>query len=177
MRNSIGEQSLFPLVVLSQTNVHVAGRHFRTPCADPKQQRVKMCFSSNKDAYPVSLTAWLKEQIIQLCDLCVFQDSSRQSQSLVTSGSHAETVGRLPATSHHQKRPAQVHTPLHMECCLQFLIVGKSAVFLLQIRRMNIDASNIPFFHTVNKSFSGTQLYNFKIATKMCLTKNICIQF
>lgn len=49
--------------------------------------------------------------------VCVFQDSLRQGQGVVASGSDAETAGRLSATPHHQKRPAQVrHTQIK---CMQ----------------------------------------------------------
>lgn len=49
-----------------------------------------------------------------------FQDSIRQSQSMAAPGSHAETAGRLPATSHHQKRLAQVH---QRECVYVNIII------------------------------------------------------
>ncbi|MEQ2158683.1 hypothetical protein GOODEAATRI_015001, partial [Goodea atripinnis] len=41
--------------------------------------------------------------------LCVLQDPSGQSQGMASSGTYAETAGRLPATPHHSKRPPQVH--------------------------------------------------------------------
>lgn len=36
---------------------------------------------------------------------------------------------------------------------------------------MNIEASNIPFFHTINKLFSDTQLYTIEPEVKTSLTK------